>query len=81
MTQDISKSIDACAAYYGDDSEAMRAYLIAGQQKALELDNRGPIRFDSDGQLDASIREAYSRYGFYIFTNPCLIQRVIGMIE
>jgi ectoine hydroxylase-related dioxygenase (phytanoyl-CoA dioxygenase family) len=33
------------------------------------LDNRGPIRFDADGQLDASIRDAYSRYGFYIFTN------------
>ena len=28
---------------------------------------RGPIRFDSTGELDASIREAHSRCGFYVF--------------
>jgi ectoine hydroxylase-related dioxygenase (phytanoyl-CoA dioxygenase family) len=69
MTLDISKSIEACADYYGDDKDAMRDYLLTGQKKALELDNRGPIRFDESCQLEASIREAYSRYGFYIFTD------------
>jgi hypothetical protein len=64
MTLDISKSIEACADYYGDDKDAMRDYLLTGQKKALELDNRGPIRFDESCQLEASIREAYSRYGF-----------------
>jgi ectoine hydroxylase-related dioxygenase (phytanoyl-CoA dioxygenase family) len=69
MPLDISESIEACAQYYGDDADAMRAYLTAGQEKALQLDNRGPIRFDSEGRLDASIVEAYSKYGFYIFEN------------
>jgi len=41
--------------------------LLAGQERALKLDNRGPIRFDENEQLDSSIREAYSRYGFYVF--------------
>lgn len=66
---DISKSIDLCAAYYGAQAEAMREYLELGQRAALDLDNRGPIHFDTNGGLDPSIREAYSRYGFYVFTN------------
>lgn len=66
---DISKSIDLCAAYYGAQAEAMREYLELGQRAALDLDNRGPIRFDTNGGLDPSIREAYSRYGFYVFTD------------
>ena len=66
--QDISKSIDACAAHYGEQSEAMREYLIAGQAAALALDNRGPIEFDASGKLAQHIAEAYSKYGFYIFT-------------
>ena len=65
--QDISESIDICASYYGEQAEEVKAYLLAGQRRALSLDNRGPIRFDSDGQLDATIREAYSRHGFYVF--------------
>ena len=40
---DSTKSIEACAAYYGDDADAMRNYLIEGEKKALNLDNRGPI--------------------------------------
>ena len=67
MVQDISKSIDICANYYGEQAEQVKAYLLAGQERALKLDNRGPIRFDENEQLDSSIREAYSRYGFYVF--------------
>ena len=69
MTIDASKSIEACAKYYGDAEAAMRAYLIAGEAQALALDNRGPIRFDKDGNIDPVILDAYSRYGFYIFEN------------
>jgi len=67
VVQDISKSIDICANYYGEQAEQVKAYLLAGQERALKLDNRGPIRFDENEQLDSSIREAYSRYGFYVF--------------
>lgn len=65
---DASESIERCAAYYGDQADAMRSYLKEGEQAALRLDNRGPIRFAADGSLDAQIRKAYSQYGFYVFT-------------
>lgn len=69
MKQDISDSIAACAAHYGDDAEAMRSYLTQGERSAYALDNRGPIRFDEEGNLVADILSAYSKYGFYIFEN------------
>ncbi|MFT4629823.1 MAG: ectoine hydroxylase-related dioxygenase (phytanoyl-CoA dioxygenase family) [Dinoroseobacter sp.] len=69
MVQDITRSIEACAAHYGEEASAMRAYLIDGQRRALEIDNRGPIKFSSDGSLDPAIRAAYSKYGFYVFEN------------
>ena len=66
--QDISRSIEACAAHYGKDAQAMKQYLEEGQRAALELDNRGPIEFDQYGRLAQSILDAYSKYGFYVFT-------------
>ena len=67
MVQDISKSIDACAAHYGDDADAVRQYLVEGQARALALPNRSALRFDDDGNIHPEILEAYSKYGFYIF--------------
>lgn len=69
MKQDISESIAACAAHYGNDAEAMHSYLTEGERSAYALDNRGPIRFDEEGNLAADILSAYSKYGFYIFEN------------
>ena len=66
---DTTKSIEACANYYGQDSEEMKNYLLEGEKRALELPNRGPIDIDSNGLLSGVIREAYSKYGFYIFEN------------
>ena len=67
--QDISESIERCAAHYGDDAAAMRNYLLRGQRDAIALPNRGPLRFDEKGVLEQAIRDAYSTYGFYIFEN------------
>lgn len=67
MVQDISASIDACAAHYGDDADAVREYLIQGQTRALALANRGPLRFDAKGNVHSDILEAYAEYGFYLF--------------
>ncbi|MEC7571956.1 MAG: hypothetical protein VX394_07870, partial [Pseudomonadota bacterium] len=53
---------------FGDDEAAMERYRAEGTARALEMDNRGPIRFDADGKLDPAILDAYSRHGFYIFT-------------
>lgn len=66
MYQEISESIDACAAHYGDDEGAMKAYLIEGQEKALALPNRGPLRFDASGNVHSDILDAYSEFGFYV---------------
>ena len=48
-------SIEACAAHYGDDADAMRTYLLEGHKRAVTLDNRGPIEFDEGGNLAANI--------------------------
>ena len=34
---DITKSIKACAAFYGKDADAMELYLKEGEKKALDL--------------------------------------------
>ena len=66
MVQDISRSIDVCASHYGDDADAMKSYLLEGQAKALALPNRGPLKFDGDGNIHSEILKAYSEFGFYI---------------
>ena len=43
------------------------AYVVEGEQRAGELGNRGPLRFDDDGTLLPEILEAYRRTGFYVF--------------
>ena len=45
----------------------MQNYLKAGEKRALELDNRGPIKFEKNGKLSTDIRNSYAKYGFYIF--------------
>ncbi len=65
----LTLSIDSCAAHYGEDRIAMSRYLTNGHNAALALNNRGPAKFDSDGNLDPEIRAAYSKHGFYIFEN------------
>lgn len=66
MVQDISRSIDLCASHYGGAASAMKSYLLEGQAKALALPNRGPLKFDGDGNIHSDILKAYSEFGFYI---------------
>jgi len=66
---DISRSIEACANHYGEQADAMRSYLLAGQAAAVALPNRGPVKFTESGALAEEIRAAYSEYGFYVFEN------------
>ena len=81
MERDTLKSIDACASHYGAQSDEMRQYLIEGEQAAYQLDNRGPIRFDADGELSGDILEAYSRYGFYVFTSVIKEDELEDIVE
>lgn len=66
MINDISRSIEVCASHYGDDAAAMKRYLVEGQEKALALPNRGPIKFDADGNIHPDIIRAYQKFGFYV---------------
>ena len=52
---------------YGKHEAAMQLYRTEGTKRALALPNRGPIRFDTDGQLIPDIVNAYTHYGFYVF--------------
>jgi hypothetical protein len=45
----------------------MTTYAAAGETRARVLGNKGPVRFDADGQLHPDIVAAYWRHGFYIF--------------
>ena len=56
-------------ANFGEHEPAMQAYMEAGEKKAYALGNRGPIKFDENGQLDTSILKSFSKNGFYIFEN------------
>ncbi len=69
MSMNYTRSIDTCAAHYGEDAPAVKDYMLNGLEEALQMDNRGPIRFDAEGGLHEDILEAYSRYGFYVFSD------------
>ncbi|SVC79100.1 uncharacterized protein METZ01_LOCUS331954, partial [marine metagenome] len=40
-----------------------------GEAVALRLGNRGPVRYNSSGEIHEDILNAYSEHGFYVFTN------------
>ncbi len=52
---------------YGDAEADMVRYRRDGEDRALGLGNRGPIRFDEQGHLAPDILDAYERVGFYVF--------------
>ena len=48
-------------------AELMAAYARDGMARAQRIGNRGPVRFDADGNIHPSIIAAYWRHGFYVF--------------
>lgn len=50
----------------GSDRPSETDYLAAGERRAHELGNRGPLRFDADGSVHEEIIDAYRSHGFYI---------------
>merc|ERR1712100_908023 len=47
--------------------EEWKEYADRGRKRAMELGNRGPIRFDQDGHVAQDILDAYWDTGFYVF--------------
>ena len=54
------------AVTYGPHEAAMQRYRAEGTERALALPNRGPMRYDADGNVHKDLLDAYDRYGFYI---------------
>ena len=52
---------------FGVEEPTMARYREEGTRRALELDNRGPVRLGPDGRLLPEIVESYIRHGFYVF--------------
>jgi hypothetical protein len=57
------------------DQAEMDIYLREGEGRAWSLGNRGPLRYDADGNLHPDILDAYWRCGFYVF------EGVVGQVE
>jgi len=51
---------------YGRHERAMRAYLCDGHERAMALPNRGPVRYDANGDIASDIVDAYWHHGFYV---------------
>ena len=54
------------SADYAQHQGDMERYLAEGAIKAYELGNRGPVRYDRNGNLHEEILAAYWQCGFYI---------------
>ncbi|MEM7000417.1 MAG: phytanoyl-CoA dioxygenase family protein [Pseudomonadota bacterium] len=52
-----------------EHADYMAAYEAQGEQLALQLGNRGPLRRDARGRLSQEILDAYWQHGFYVFEN------------
>jgi len=49
------------------DPALWEPYKERAVKRALELGNRGPLRYEADGTLAKDIQEAFWRCGFYVF--------------
>ncbi|MCY4094225.1 MAG: phytanoyl-CoA dioxygenase family protein [Gammaproteobacteria bacterium] len=47
----------------------IETYCVEGTERALSLGNRGPLCFESNGDVDAEILQTYHDIGFYVFEN------------
>ncbi|MEK9775284.1 MAG: hypothetical protein VW339_03955 [Quisquiliibacterium sp.] len=51
--------MDAAALSQQDYNAALRDYLARGERRALQLGNRGPVRFTADGKIAPHIPDAH----------------------
>lgn len=52
-----------------EHAASLTAYIEAGTQRAQQLSNRGPVRYNSQQRLHQDILDAYQQQGFYTFTD------------
>lgn len=52
-----------------EHAAGMLEYADRGEQLARQIGNRGPLRFDTNGELHPEILDAYWKHGFFVFEN------------
>ena len=52
-----------------EHAAGMLEYIDRGEQLARQIGNRGPLRFDTNGELHPEILDAYWKHGFFVFEN------------
>ena len=62
-------------------TEDWEAYRATALERAAQLGNRGPMRFDNEGRLAQDILDAYRRTGFYVFTGVLSQEEVDELTE
>ena len=48
------------------ENSEFETYIREGERAALALPNRGPIRFDDDGNIHPEILSGFDKFGFYV---------------
>ena len=56
---------DVIEADTSENSE-FETYIREGERVALALPNRGPMRFDDDGNVHPEILAGFDKFGFYV---------------
>lgn len=63
------------------DEQEWAEYCRDGVARARALGNRGPVRYDDDGNLAADIVDTYRRTGFYVFEGVLSPREVTELTE
>ena len=72
--EDIVQATTQTAPTAAEHAEGMARYMRAGEARAEDLGNRGPVRLEN-GQLADEILDAYWEHGFYV------LEGVVGTAE
>ena len=64
MNLNVSPQVSAA-----EHAQQMQEYIQYGEAQALAMNNRGPIRFDAEGNIRDDILNTYWDIGFYVFKN------------
>ena len=62
-------------------TKRMKRYAREGMARAERIGNRGPVRFDANGNLHPAIVDAYWAHGFYVFENVLAQGEIDELLE
>jgi hypothetical protein len=62
-----TKDGDGSVLTRAEHAAGIAGYVLDGERRAIEIGNRGPVRFDGNGRLHPDIVDAFGEHGFYVF--------------